>query len=153
MIQIVKRAAGILNISINEDGAAEIAKRSRGTPRISNRLLKRVRDFAQVKGKGDIDYDIAANSLEAMDVDRYGFDNMDRKILHIILEKFSGGPVGIDTIAAATQEEIDTISDVYEPFLIQSGFLARTPRGRVATVLAAKHLGIKLMSENELFQL
>uniref|UniRef100_A0A7C4AIT0 Holliday junction branch migration complex subunit RuvB n=1 Tax=Thermodesulfovibrio aggregans TaxID=86166 RepID=A0A7C4AIT0_9BACT len=133
---IVKRSSKILGISINEDAAMEIARRSRGTPRVANRLLKRIRDFAQVKNKKTIDIEIAREALIAMDVDDYGLDNMDRKILLTIIEKFNGGPAGIESIAASLREDKDTIEDVYEPYLMQEGFIERTARGRVATRLA-----------------
>jgi len=134
--EIVKRSAKILGIPIKEDAALEIARRSRGTPRVANRLLKRIRDFAQVKNKETIDLFIAKEALFAMDVDDYGLDNMDRKILLIIIEKFNGGPAGIESIAASLREDKDTIEDVYEPYLMQEGFIERTARGRVATRLA-----------------
>ena len=140
---IIKRSAGILNIPIVNKAASEIAGRSRGTPRIANALLRRVRDFAQVKGNGRIDLDIAHISLEALDVDAYGLDEMDNKILATIIDKFRGGPVGLSTIATAVGEDSGTIEEVYEPFLIQEGFLMRTPRGRQATELAYKHLNRK----------
>ena len=140
---IIKRSAGILNIPIDNKAASEIAGRSRGTPRIANALLRRVRDFAQVKGNGRIDLDIAHISLEALDVDAYGLDEMDNKILATIIDKFRGGPVGLSTIATAVGEDSGTIEEVYEPFLIQEGFLMRTPRGRQATELAYKHLNRK----------
>ncbi len=140
---IIKRSAGILNIPIDNKAASEIAGRSRGTPRIANALLRRVRDFAQVKGNGRIDLDIAHLSLEALDVDAYGLDEMDNKILATIIDKFRGGPVGLTTIATAVGEDSGTIEEVYEPFLIQEGFLMRTPRGRQATELAYKHLNRK----------
>ena len=139
---IVTRAADILNIGIEEAGASEIARRSRGTPRIANRLLKRVRDFAQVVGNGVITADIADEALKRLHVDRMGLDRIDRRVLKCIIENYDGGPVGIETIAAAVSEERDTIEDVYEPYLMQLGFLGRTPRGRVATKLAYDHLGI-----------
>ncbi len=139
---IVKRAAGILGIAIEDGGAREIAKRSRGTPRIANRLLKRVRDFAQVLGSGVVTDQIAAESLEALHVDPLGLDAVDREVLAAIIDKFGGGPVGVDTIAAAVSEERATIEDVYEPYLMQIGFLARTPRGRMTTKAAYDHLGI-----------
>ena len=139
---IVTRAADILNIGIEQAGASEIARRSRGTPRIANRLLKRVRDFAQVVGNGVITADIADEALKRLHVDKMGLDRIDRRVLECIIEKYDGGPVGIDTIAAAISEERDTIEDVYEPYLMQLGFLGRTPRGRVATKLAYEHLGI-----------
>ena len=139
---IVTRAADILNIGIEQAGASEIARRSRGTPRIANRLLKRVRDFAQVVGNGFITADIADEALKRLHVDKMGLDRIDRRVLKCIIENYDGGPVGIETIAAAVSEERDTIEDVYEPYLMQLGFLGRTPRGRVATKLAYDHLGI-----------
>lgn len=139
---IVTRAADILNIGIEQAGASEIARRSRGTPRIANRLLKRVRDFAQVVGNGVITAVIADEALKRLHVDKMGLDRIDRRVLKCIIENYDGGPVGIETIAAAVSEERDTIEDVYEPYLIQLGFLGRTPRGRVATKLAYNHLGI-----------
>ena len=139
---IVTRAADILNIGIEKAGASEIARRSRGTPRIANRLLKRVRDFAQVVGDGVITADIADDALKRLHVDKMGLDRIDRRVLKCIIENYDGGPVGIETIAAAVSEERDTIEDVYEPYLMQLGFLGRTPRGRVATKLAYDHLGI-----------
>ena len=139
---IVTRAADILNIGIEQAGASEIARRSRGTPRIANRLLKRVRDFAQVVGNGVITADIADDALKRLHVDKMGLDRIDRRVLKCIIENYDGGPVGIETIAAAVSEERDTIEDVYEPYLMQLGFLGRTPRGRVATKLAYDHLGI-----------
>ena len=143
LAQIVKRSANIFNTAIDEAGTLEIARRSRGTPRIANRLLRRVRDYAQVKADGAIDQTIADKALDMLNVDRHGFDAMDRKLLEIIIEKFSGGPVGIDSLAAAISEERGTIEDVIEPFLIQSGFLIRTARGRLATQSAYRHLGYK----------
>lgn len=140
LARIIKRSAAILKIDIDNKAASEIASRSRGTPRIANALLKRVRDFAQIKGRGVIDLDIANLALEALDVDQYGLDEMDNKILATIIDKFHGGPVGISTIATAVGEQSGTIEEVYEPFLIQEGFLMRTPRGRQATELAYKHL-------------
>ena len=139
---IVTRTADILNIGIEKAGASEIARRSRGTPRIANRLLKRVRDFAQVVGNGIITADIADEALKRLHVDKMGLDRIDRRVLKCIIENYDGGPVGIETIAAAVSEERDTIEDVYEPYLMQLGFLGRTPRGRVATKLAYDHLGI-----------
>lgn len=139
---IVTRAADILHIGIEKAGASEIARRSRGTPRIANRLLKRVRDFAQVVGNGVITADIADEALKRLHVDKMGLDRIDRRVLKCIIENYDGGPVGIETIAAAVSEERDTIEDVYEPYLMQLGFLGRTPRGRVATKLAYDHLGI-----------
>ncbi|RJQ15013.1 MAG: Holliday junction branch migration DNA helicase RuvB [Nitrospiraceae bacterium] len=141
--RILLRSAIILNSEIKGDAAAEIAGRSRGTPRIANRLLRRTRDFAQVKGTGVIELGITKEALHAMDVDIMGFDEMDRKLLLAIIEKYSGGPVGLETLAASIREERDTIEDVYEPFLLQEGFLERTPRGRVATKRAYEHFGLK----------
>ncbi len=138
---IVKRSAGILNIRINEDAAVEIAKRSRGTPRIANALLRRIRDFAQVKGSGRIDIEITKYGLNALNIDQYGLDEMDNRILSVVVNKFNGGPVGLNTIATAVGEESGTIEEVYEPFLIKEGFLKRTPRGREATEHAYRHLG------------
>jgi len=140
---IIERSAGILKVEIAHDAAVEIAGRSRGTPRIANLLLRRVRDFAQIKGTGAIDMAISQHALEALNVDKYGLDEMDNKILTTIIEKFKGGPVGITTIATAVAEEAGTIEEVYEPFLIQEGYLMRTPRGRMATDLAYTHLGFK----------
>ncbi len=139
---IIARSAGILKVAIRAEAAHEIARRSRGTPRIANLLLRRVRDFAQVKGSGTIDMDIALYALNALNVDQHGLDEMDNKILHAIIEKFNGGPVGLTTIATAVGEDPGTIEEVYEPFLIQEGFLQRTPRGREATERAYRHLGI-----------
>ncbi len=138
---IVKRSAGILRVEILEDAAKEIAGRSRGTPRIANALLRRVRDFAQIKGNGNIDLPIAHYGLAALNVDKHGLDEMDNKILTTIIEKFKGGPVGLTTIATAVGEDSGTIEEVYEPFLIQEGYLMRTPRGREATEIAYRHLG------------
>jgi holliday junction DNA helicase RuvB len=138
---IVERSSSLLKIPINETAAYEIARRSRGTPRIANALLRRTRDFAQVKGNGTIDLEIAQYALNALNVDKNGFDEMDNKILSVIIDKFKGGPVGLTTIATAVGEEAGTIEEVYEPFLIQEGFLMRTPRGREATESAYKHLG------------
>lgn len=140
--QIVKRSAGILGVGIDDDGAQEIARRARGTPRIANRLLKRVRDFAQVKSNGFINYDISVVGLNALEVDEIGLDGVDKNMLSSIIHKFGGGPVGLETLAAAIGEETETIEDVYEPYLIQLGFINKTPRGRVATKLAYKHLGV-----------
>lgn len=140
---VVLRSASILKIKIDEDAAFEIAKRSRGTPRIANRILNRTRDFAEVKGDGKITRKIATQALEALEVDNYGLDDMDKRILLAILENFKGGPVGIGTIATAVGEEVDTIEEVYEPFLIQQGFLMRTPRGRVATDKCYDYFGIE----------
>lgn len=143
LINIVERSTKIMKIEIDEGGKKEIARRSRGTPRIVNRLLRRVRDFAEVRSNGKITEEIAASSLKSLDIDEAGLDYMDRRILETIINKFSGGPVGLDTIAVSVSEAVDTISDVYEPYLIQSGFLARTPRGRVVTANTYIHLGIK----------
>jgi Holliday junction DNA helicase RuvB len=140
---IVQRSARILKVHIDEAGAQEIASRSRGTPRIAIRLLRRVRDYAQVKEDGSITKEVVQKSLALMEIDHLGLDNMDRKVLRTIIEKFGGGPVGIDTLATAISEEKDTIEDVYEPFLIQKGYINRTPRGRVATKLAYEYLGLK----------
>jgi Holliday junction DNA helicase RuvB len=145
---IVKRSAGILEVNIVDDAAREIAFRSRGTPRIVNSLLRRVRDFAQVKGNGSIDMEITKHALKALNIDEYGLDEMDNKILLCIIDKFKGGPVGISTIATAVGEDSGTIEEVYEPFLIKEGFLKRTPRGREATELAYKHLGRIKYGEN-----
>lgn len=139
---IVERSAEILGVAIDHDGALEIASRSRGTPRIANRLLRRVRDYAQVRGGGKIDKATAQAALQMLEVDQYGFDEVDRKLLLTIIEKYQGGPVGVGTLAAALAEEPDAIEEIYEPFLIQIGFLNRTPRGRVATMLAYEHFGI-----------
>lgn len=144
---IVKRSAGILNIEIDDRGAVEIAKRSRGTPRVANRLLKRVRDFAQVKATGVIDIDVAVMALNALEIDEIGLDITDRNMLTSIIEKFSGGPVGLDTLAACIGEEPDTIEDVYEPYLLQLGFINKTPRGRMTTRLAYEHLGVKIKGD------
>jgi Holliday junction DNA helicase RuvB len=141
LTSIVKRSSAILDIHCDDNAAKEIASRSRGTPRISNALLRRVRDFAQVKGSGSIDKEIACFSLEALNIDKYGLDEIDNKILLTIIDKFAGGPVGITTIATALGEDSGTIEEVYEPFLIKEGFLKRTPRGREATALAYQHLG------------
>ena len=140
---IVQRSARILKVHIDEAGAQEIASRARGTPRIAIRLLRRVRDYAQVKEDGAITREVVQKALALMEIDYLGLDNMDRKILHTIIEKFGGGPVGIDTLSTAISEEKDTIEDVYEPFLIQKGYINRTPRGRVATKLAYEYLGLK----------
>jgi len=141
LTRILKRSAGILDVPISDDAAVEIARRSRGTPRIANALLRRVRDFAQVKGDGRIDTDIARLSLSALNIDRYGLDEIDNKILLTIIDKFRGGPVGVSTIATAIGEDSGTVEEVYEPFLIMEGFIKRTPRGRVVTPLAYEHLG------------
>ena len=138
---IINRSAAILKTKITSRAAEEIASRSRGTPRIANALLRRVRDFAMVKGNGCIDHEIARYALEALNIDRYGLDEMDNKILLTIIEKFKGGPVGLTTIATAVGEDAGTLEEVYEPFLIKEGFLKRTPRGREVTDLAFRHLG------------
>ena len=147
---IVKRSANLLNAGLDDGGALEIAKRSRGTPRIANRLLRRVRDYAEVKGNGQITQSIADAALSMLDVDAVGFDVMDRKLLEAIVHKFDGGPVGVDNLASAISEERETIEDVIEPYLIQQGFLQRTPRGRVATALAYAHLGLPSTSSKDL---
>ncbi len=147
--QILLRSAGILNSEITEEAASEISKRARGTPRIANRLLRRTRDFAQVKGDGVIEIKITEEALEAMEVDKMGFDDMDRKLMLTIIEKYGGGPVGLETLASSIREEKDTIEDVYEPYLLQQGFIERSPRGRMATQLAYEHFGIK--KDKELF--
>lgn len=144
--RIVSRSAGLLELTMTETGAAEIAKRSRGTPRIANRLLRRVRDYAQVKSDGVVSAEIADAALQMLDVDKLGFDVMDRKLLQAVLEKFGGGPVGLDNLAAAIGEERDTIEDVLEPYLIQQGYIMRTPRGRVATSQAYQHFGLVVPS-------
>ncbi|MEE8327809.1 MAG: Holliday junction branch migration DNA helicase RuvB [Nitrosomonadaceae bacterium] len=144
LTKIVTRSAGVLNVEISPDGATEIALRSRGTPRIVNRLLRRVRDFAEVKAEGNISQIVADAALTMLDVDSIGLDVMDRKLLLSVIEKFDGGPVGVDNLAAAISEERDTIEDVLEPYLIQQGFLKRTPRGRMATSIAYQHFGIAL---------
>jgi Holliday junction DNA helicase RuvB len=150
---IVRRSAGILGAPILDGGAEVIARRSRGTPRIANRLLKRVRDFAQIKADGTITVDVAGAGLDLLEVDELGLDSVDRRLLSAIIEKFSGGPVGLDTLAAATGEEAVTIEDVYEPYLMQIGFISRTPRGRVATPGAYRHLGLPVparLMDNEI---
>ncbi len=143
LVSIIRRSAGILDVEIDLKGASEVARRSRGTPRIANRLLKRVRDYAQVRANGKISRDIACRGLELMNVDRFGFDEIDRKLMDTIIERFDGGPVGLSTLSAAISEEKGAIEDIYEPYLIQIGFIARTPRGRVATPLAYSHLGLE----------
>ena len=142
LTKIVMHSAKILGVKIDESGASEIARRSRGTPRLANRMLKRVRDFAQVKYEGDITLDVANKALDLMDVDKLGLDHIDRTIIMTIIHKFAGGPVGLDTLSAATGEDAGTIEDVYEPYLIMNGFLNRTPRGRVVNDLAYSHFGI-----------
>lgn len=148
LTKIVTRSAGVLNVEISPDGATEIALRSRGTPRIVNRLLRRVRDFAEVKAEGHITRTVADAALVMLDVDVVGLDVMDRKLLLSVIEKFDGGPVGVDNLAAAISEERDTIEDVLEPYLIQQGFLKRTPRGRMATTIAYQHFGMPLKSRS-----
>ena len=143
---IILHSARILNVEIEDTGAEELAKRSRGTPRLANRMLKRVRDFAQIKYDGVITQDVARKTLDLMEVDRMGLDHIDRNILTMIIDKFKGGPVGLDTLAAAMGEDAGTLEDVYEPFLLQNGFLNRTPKGRVATDLAYHHLGLEIPS-------
>jgi Holliday junction DNA helicase RuvB len=147
--KIVLRTSKILEIGVTDEGATEISRRARGTPRIANRLLKRIRDFAQVEGKTSIDRETADNALRRLKVDEKGLDEMDRRILLLIIEKFGGGPVGIGSLAVAVSEEVETIEDVYEPFLIQTGFLQRTSRGRIVTPLAFGHLGLASGSRND----
>ena len=149
--RIVERSARLLNVPITEDAALEIAGRSRGTPRIANALLRRVRDFAQVKGTGGIDTKITKIALSALNIDKYGLDEIDNKILLTIIDKFRGGPVGISTIATAIGEDAGTVEEVYEPFLIMEGFIKRTSRGRMATELAYSHFGRNLYSNRSLF--
>ena len=144
---ILKRSADILRVEAEAGGLGEIACRARGTPRVSNRLLKRVRDYAQVVSDGIVDHKAALEALSMLEIDPVGLDDIDHKVLHTIIDKFNGGPVGLDTIAASISEEADTIMDVYEPYLLQLGFLERTPRGRVATPLAYKHLGLPYNKE------
>lgn len=146
--KIIKRSAMIMKVPIDDDAAIEIARRSRGTPRIANALLRRVRDFAQVKGNGHIDRDIARLSLSALNIDQYGLDEIDNKILLTIIDKFRGGPVGVSTIATAIGEDTGTVEEVYEPYLIMEGFIKRTPRGRMVTPLAYQHLGRPMMCNN-----
>jgi Holliday junction DNA helicase RuvB len=147
--KIIERSARILQVEAKEDGLKEIASRARGTPRVANRLLKRVRDYAQVVADGVITKKVAQEALAKLGVDLIGLDETDHKVLHTIIEKFNGGPVGLDTIAASISEEADTITDVYEPFLMQLGFLERTPRGRVATKRAYEHLGLEFNKSNQ----
>ena len=146
---IVKRSAQILNVAVDDEGATEIAERSRATPRVANRLTRRVRDFAQVRGQGKIDKQTAMDSLDMLDVDRHGLDYMDRKFLETIIFKFDGGPVGIETLAASVGEERDTLEDVYEPYLVKEGFVDRTPRGRVATTKALAHFKRKPLADRQ----
>jgi Holliday junction DNA helicase RuvB len=143
LASIVRRSASILGTPMNDEGAIEIAKRSRGTPRIANRLLRRVRDYSEVKADGAVNLDTASRALDMLSIDKNGFDHMDRRLLMTMIEKFDGGPVGIDSLAAAISEERDTIEDVLEPYLIQQGFIMRTPRGRVVTQFGYRHFGIK----------
>ena len=150
--QIIYRSCGILGVKSDADGVAEIARRSRGTPRIANRLLRRVRDFAEVKGDGVLNNEIACSALDMLEVDEHGFDEMDRRLLSAIVKKFDGGPVGVDNLAAALSEERDTLEDVIEPYLIQQGFIMRTPRGRVATHLAWQHFGLDYPENSEAHQ-
>lgn len=145
LTQIVERSANLLGIRIDRDAALEVARRSRGTPRLANRLLKRVRDVAQVKYDGKVDINVSKEALDMLDVDPFGLDHIDREVLNTIIHKFGGGPVGLDTIAAAIGEDAGTIEDVYEPYLIKNGFINRTPRGRVVTPLAYKHLGLEYL--------
>lgn len=150
--QIITRAAQVLEIEIEEKGAIEIAKRSRGTPRIATRFLRRVRDYAQVKGSGKLTHQIAQECLDVMEVDEFGLDKVDRKYLIMIIDKFGGGPVGVETLSAGISEEVETIEDVYEPYLMQIGFIERTQRGRMVTPSAAKHVGRKLNSNKNVKQ-
>ncbi len=149
LVQIINRSARILSIQLEPEGAQEIARRSRGTPRIANRLLRRVRDFAQVRAEGVITLTVAQEALIALEIDELGLDVMDRRLLIAIINKFNGGPVGIDTLAAAVGEEKGTLEDIYEPFLLQQGYIDRTPRGRVATELAYKHLGVEKVKTDQ----
>jgi Holliday junction DNA helicase RuvB len=148
---IIKRSASILGVKLTAGGAEELAGRARGTPRIANRLLKRVRDYAEVKADGTIDGKIAREALDAFEVDQKGFDQMDRKLLLTLIEKFNGGPVGVESLAAAIGEERVTIEDVYEPYLIQEGYLQRTARGRIASARAYEHFGLKAAGQGEIF--
>jgi Holliday junction DNA helicase RuvB len=150
---ILHRAASIMKISLSPEGASVLAGRSRGTPRVANRLLRRVRDFAEVWGNGTVTDEVAKEALSRMEIDDKGFEEMDRRILLTIIEKFAGGPVGLETLAAAVGEEKETIEDVYEPYLMQLGYLARTPRGRIVTRLACEHFGLGLprVVQEELF--
>ena len=147
LMQIILRSAAVLGVSIDDEGALEIAKRSRGTPRLANRLLKRVRDFAQVEGDGAIDYDVAKTALDRLEVDSMGLDNTDRNILEAMIHKFGGGPVGLDTLAAAIGEDSGTLEEVYEPYLIKNGFINRTPRGRIVTEHCYRHFGLENLIE------
>ena len=147
LMQIILRSAAVLGVSIDDEGALEIAKRSRGTPRLANRLLKRVRDFAQVEGDGAINYDVAKTALDRLEVDSMGLDNTDRNILETMIHKFGGGPVGLDTLAAAIGEDSGTLEEVYEPYLIKNGFINRTPRGRIVTEHCYRHFGLENLIE------
>ena len=149
--ELVRRSARILGVPIDDDAAVEIATRSRGTPRVANRLLRRVRDFAQVRADGHITRAVADDALRLLEVDARGFDEIDRRLLRTIIDKFSGGPVGVGTLAAAMSEEKDTIEEIYEPFLIQIGFLGRTPRGRVATARAYEYFGLNAPAKDRLW--
>jgi len=151
LTDIVKRSASILGVEMQHEGAVEIARRARGTPRIANRLLRRVRDFAEVKADGVVTAEVASGALDLINVDKHGFDHMDRKLLLSIIEKFDGGPVGVENLAAAIGEEKDTIEDVIEPYLIQQGFLMRTPRGRLATSNAYQHFGLKKPAKTQIY--
>jgi Holliday junction DNA helicase RuvB len=142
-------SAKILNVSVDDNAAEEMARRSRGTPRLANRILKRVRDYAQVRGDGRVTLDVACTALDMMDVDKMGLDHNDQKILRTLVEKFGGGPAGLDTLAAAVGEDAGTIEDVVEPYLLQNGFINRTPRGRVATEEAYRHLGLEMPEREE----
>jgi Holliday junction DNA helicase RuvB len=149
--EIVRRSARILGVPIAPEAAGEIARRSRGTPRVANRLLRRIRDFAQVRADGTITLDVAHRALQLLEVDEHGFDEVDRRLLRTIIEKFGGGPVGVGSLAAAMSEERDAIEDIYEPFLIQIGFLDRTPRGRVATARAYEYFGLAAPGRDRLW--
>jgi len=149
LCEIIKRSADILDLEIDDDATLEIAKRSRGTPRIVNRLLKRVRDYSDVKGDGTVNFDMASKALNLLEIDSLGLDKVDRKILLTIYEKFNGGPVGVDTLSASTGEERNTIEDVYEPYLLQLGFINRTPRGRVITKKGCNHLGVRYILDGD----
>lgn len=148
LMQIIIRSSSVLGVKIDDEGALEIAKRSRGTPRLANRLLKRVRDFAQVEHDGEIDYDVAKTALDRLEVDSQGLDNTDRSILETMIYKFGGGPVGLETLAAAIGEDSGTLEDVYEPYLIKNGFINRTPRGRIVTEHCYKHFGLEKLIEH-----
>jgi len=149
--EVVRRSARILGVSIEPEAADEVARRARGTPRVANRLLRRIRDYAQVRADGQISVDVTHRALELLDVDQHGFDDVDRRLLRTIIEKFGGGPVGVGSLAAAMSEERDAIEDIYEPFLIQIGFLDRTPRGRVATARAYEYFGLAAPGRDRLW--